>query len=166
MYKVNFACLFFGYLNRNSHAHEHFTCTGTLPVPVHRYRGILRSLINRVLDWAEYVLKNYTDKAFLARIILHSVSSYGRHSRPSTSLANSLLIRESEMYREENLLRHVAMEVKFFDLSKLWSCKNGRKKRKIWHVCLFCANDSSQDQSGSPCNVAMAVSSNKVCWDP
>ena len=45
MYKVNFACLFFGYLNRNSHAHEHFTCTGTLPVPVHRYRGILRSLI-------------------------------------------------------------------------------------------------------------------------
>ena len=45
MYKVNFACLFFGYLNRNSHAHEHFTCTGTLPVPVHRYRGILRSLL-------------------------------------------------------------------------------------------------------------------------
>ena len=45
MYEVNFACLFFGYLNRNSHAHEHFTCTGTLPVPVHRYRGILRSLI-------------------------------------------------------------------------------------------------------------------------
>ena len=46
MYKVNFACLFFGYLNRNSHAHEHFTCTGTLPVPVHRYRGILRSLLS------------------------------------------------------------------------------------------------------------------------
>ena len=45
MYKVNFACLFFGYLNRNSHAHEHFTCTGTLPVPVHQYRGILRSLL-------------------------------------------------------------------------------------------------------------------------
>ena len=45
MYKVNFACLFLGYLNRNSHAHEHFTCTGTLPVPVHRYRGILRSLL-------------------------------------------------------------------------------------------------------------------------
>ena len=76
-------------------------------------------------------MKNYTDKAFLARIILQSFSSYGRHSRPSTSLANSLLIRESEMYREDNLLRHVAMEVKFFDLSKLWSCKNGRKKRKI-----------------------------------
>ena len=32
------------YFNRNSHAHEHFTCTGTLPVPVHRYRGIFRSL--------------------------------------------------------------------------------------------------------------------------
>ena len=48
MHKVNFACLFFGYLNRNSHAHEHFTCTGTLPVPVHRYRGILRSLIKRL----------------------------------------------------------------------------------------------------------------------
>ena len=46
MYKVNFACLFFGYLNRNSHAHGHFTCRGTLPVPVHRYRGILRSLLN------------------------------------------------------------------------------------------------------------------------
>ena len=45
MYKVNFACLFFGYLNRNSHAHEHFTSTGTLPVPVHQYRGILRSLL-------------------------------------------------------------------------------------------------------------------------
>ena len=45
MHKVNFASLFFGYLNRNSHAHEHFTCTGTLPVPVHRYRGILRSLL-------------------------------------------------------------------------------------------------------------------------
>ena len=50
MCKVNFACLFFGYLNRNSHAHEHFTCTGTLPVPVHRYRGILRSLIKRTFD--------------------------------------------------------------------------------------------------------------------
>ena len=50
MHKVNFACLFFGYLNRNSHAHEHFTCTGTLPVPVHRYRGILRSLIKSTFD--------------------------------------------------------------------------------------------------------------------
>ena len=47
MYKVNFVCLFFGYLNRNCHAHEHFTCTGTLPVPVHQYRGILRSLLSQ-----------------------------------------------------------------------------------------------------------------------
>ena len=45
MYKVNFACWFLEYLNRNSHAHEHFTCTGTVPVPVHRYQGILRSLV-------------------------------------------------------------------------------------------------------------------------
>ena len=60
MYEVNFACLFFGYLNRNSHAHEHFTRTGTLPVPVHRYRGILRSLL---FMWKSFDLhgnkKNY-----------------------------------------------------------------------------------------------------------
>ena len=66
----------------------------------------------------------------LFRIILHFVSSYGGYARPSTSLANSVLIREIEMYREENLLRHVAMEVKLLDLNKLWSCKNGRKTRK------------------------------------
>ena len=57
MYEVNFACLFFGYLNRNSHAHEHFTCTGTLPVPVHRYRGILRSLFVHLFSvptWASF----------------------------------------------------------------------------------------------------------------
>ena len=66
----------------------------------------------------------------LFRIILLSVSSYGGYTRPSTSLANSVLIREIEMYREENLLRHVAMEAKLLDLNKLWSCKNGLKTRK------------------------------------
>ena len=52
----NFACLFFGYLNRNNHAHEHFTCTRTLPVPVHRYRGILRSLLPDAYT-AEYTVR-------------------------------------------------------------------------------------------------------------
>ena len=35
------------------------------------------------------------------------------------------------MYREENLLRHVAMEVKFFDLSKLWPAKMAEKSEKF-----------------------------------
>ena len=63
MYKVNFACWFLGYLNRNSQAHEHFTCTGTLPVPVHRYRGILRSLVktcNILTSLAAEEKKRYT----------------------------------------------------------------------------------------------------------
>lgn len=65
-----------------------------------------------------------------------SVSSYGGYTRRSTSLANSVLIRDIEMYREENLLRHLAMRAELLDLNKLWSCKNGRKTRKHWHVCL------------------------------
>ena len=78
MYKVNFACLFFRYLNRNSHAPEHFTCTGTLPVPVHRYRGILRSLIKagegrETSNFAASPLNSTLDKtAILRRLILSS----------------------------------------------------------------------------------------------
>ena len=89
-------------------------------------------------------------------IILHNVrftrlvSNYIKYTRPSTSLASTVLIREIEMYREENSLRHVALEAKFLVLNKLWSSKNGRKKWKNWHVCLSLLYECSQEQNGSP----------------
>ena len=36
--------------------------------------------------------------------------------------------------REEKLLRHVAMVAKFMDVNKPWSCKYGRKTKKLTRV--------------------------------
>ena len=49
---------------------------------------------------------------------------------PSRTLLLFERLRCIEFIEFENLLRHVAMEAKFLDLNKLWSCKNGQKNRK------------------------------------
>ena len=81
MYKVNFACLFFGYLNRNSHGHEHFTCTGTLPVPVHRYRGILRSLFTpffcNISELAVCILAFQISNDVIYKYLIHNPNLLG-----------------------------------------------------------------------------------------
>ena len=77
-------------------------------------------------------------------------------------------------YSVEKSLRHVAMDAKFLDLNKPWSCKYGKKKKneKI-DMYDFPVHDCTREQkvvlffyrSTMQMAVLQLVSVKKYCWD-